>query len=934
MMPQDNGLTISVVGGQGQGSVTNQLFLLPLQVSVTDPFGNPVQGASVVFSGLAGTTGANIVSPQEPTVLTDGNGMAALVVQANLIPGSFQVQANLVPSSLPVTVSPVSSADSLTTYFNLQIISKFTELAPTLPWSLNMSPDFSSGAVFGDIDLDGRCELISPNVNCTNFNLLGAFSFFRYGDLLDVWSSPQDTGSLITQGCYANVPGSFSNTEWTPQLGDQYCSADLDGDGAIEILVINQFSNYIGVLKWVDAGLQTIWNALVPSGVPTSTAVGLANIGHPDQTTAAGDLVVIWDEAAGLQPAAIVYWTGGGLTSISTNMIFPINKLYTCVIAAQLAAGAKWIIAYDASNSLFTAYAWQAASSSFVSQGTSTIAAVGPPFWVCGDLDGDGLDEIITYYGTPAYSYLLYSDSSGLEAMSINNSFTFSPLGPPMPAVAAVLPILAAAPGQAAIVYWLPQHQNQVIVCLYRPEAGGLVVMNYTLSPIPASSSGNSPWTVQGTDKILAVDLDADGYQELALSNGCSFSIAKYGGAQVGMTVTGSTSMAISGWAPNLLAEAPPVTFASSEFTGVQAEIYQYVSCMITSGSAPNSNGSACSNGLGTPDVRSEYVNANAGNSFQAWATALNTLSRPNNWSEDDWVTVINTLYIELTGAAFCSEAASYQQSFIEDLYQQQTLDFIVAFDAFDPPPVPADGTTITSSQENIIDALLWGLAAAPIGPALQISLAIIASLYPTLMNSSSNTPATYTFTGSTQLTVFMDGIILSFKNLSTAAGTYWNTILSDVNMLPLCGQLLLQSWAANSYVPVAAAVATSTPNQIYCSQQLMQLVFQIAYWQNASVQAPYYCSGGPTYFSPPPPSSAYIVFTPGTGAGYNINCLCYGTDTNLGFPTTTLLDYLDQLGVLNDNLFFSASGWNQVAIPASSLFDISCGQEAALERS
>jgi len=86
--------TIAVVGSTTQSAKIKTSYLTPLQVQVTDAFGNPVGNVSVTFTTKASTTGANGLFGGNVMVTTDVNGMAtAPTLTANSKLGTFTVTA-------------------------------------------------------------------------------------------------------------------------------------------------------------------------------------------------------------------------------------------------------------------------------------------------------------------------------------------------------------------------------------------------------------------------------------------------------------------------------------------------------------------------------------------------------------------------------------------------------------------------------------------------------------------------------------------------------------------------------------------------------------------------------------------------------------------------------------------------------------------------
>lgn len=88
-LPNVNGVS----GGGTQGTQVNQPFALALQVTVTDPFGDPVAGATVVFTAPA--SGASCTFGGGGSATTDATGVASVAATANASIGSYVVTASV-----------------------------------------------------------------------------------------------------------------------------------------------------------------------------------------------------------------------------------------------------------------------------------------------------------------------------------------------------------------------------------------------------------------------------------------------------------------------------------------------------------------------------------------------------------------------------------------------------------------------------------------------------------------------------------------------------------------------------------------------------------------------------------------------------------------------------------------------------------------------
>ncbi|MBX9584156.1 MAG: Ig-like domain-containing protein [Gemmataceae bacterium] len=84
---------VELVSGGGQEVAVGTPFDNPVVVRVVDEFGNGVPGVTVTFAAVAGPGGASAVFPDGPTAVTDIDGLATFLVEANTVAGSYTVTA-------------------------------------------------------------------------------------------------------------------------------------------------------------------------------------------------------------------------------------------------------------------------------------------------------------------------------------------------------------------------------------------------------------------------------------------------------------------------------------------------------------------------------------------------------------------------------------------------------------------------------------------------------------------------------------------------------------------------------------------------------------------------------------------------------------------------------------------------------------------------
>ncbi|MFN0062614.1 MAG: Ig-like domain-containing protein [Myxococcaceae bacterium] len=105
---------VSVVSGSGQTTLATQPFPSPVVLRVTDVYGNPLTGVSVLLA-VPGTGPSGTPSPTAP--LTNAIGNAQFTLTANGVPGMFTLNASVAggaaPISVPFTIQAIPTSTSL-----------------------------------------------------------------------------------------------------------------------------------------------------------------------------------------------------------------------------------------------------------------------------------------------------------------------------------------------------------------------------------------------------------------------------------------------------------------------------------------------------------------------------------------------------------------------------------------------------------------------------------------------------------------------------------------------------------------------------------------------------------------------------------------------------------------------------------------------------
>jgi hypothetical protein len=90
---ESRGFTISITSGNSQSTTVGTSFLNPLVVTVSSPYGDPVQGGVVTFTAPASGGSATFSGSTSASVTIDPTGKAAVAAAANTIAGTYAVTA-------------------------------------------------------------------------------------------------------------------------------------------------------------------------------------------------------------------------------------------------------------------------------------------------------------------------------------------------------------------------------------------------------------------------------------------------------------------------------------------------------------------------------------------------------------------------------------------------------------------------------------------------------------------------------------------------------------------------------------------------------------------------------------------------------------------------------------------------------------------------
>jgi hypothetical protein len=233
---ESRGFVLSVAGGNNQQAFLNTPFASPLSVTVTSPFGEPVQGGVVIFA--VPPSGASATFPGPDTATIDASGQAAVSVIANAVPGSYLVTAAangaagsasltltnlpsiaLNPASLPDATAGVAYSQALTATGGAGGPYTFAVTAGALPAGFSLS---SSGILSGSTTLAGTSSFTVTATDSSGFTGSQAYtltidpaaaaSFAVGGFPSPTTAGVAGTFSVTAHDAYGNVATGYSGT--------------------------------------------------------------------------------------------------------------------------------------------------------------------------------------------------------------------------------------------------------------------------------------------------------------------------------------------------------------------------------------------------------------------------------------------------------------------------------------------------------------------------------------------------------------------------------------------------------------------------------------------------------------------------------------------------------------------------------------------------
>jgi hypothetical protein len=326
---------ITATGGTPQSAAVSAPFANPLQATVKDGLGNPVNGVTVTFTAPASGASAALSSP---TAVTNAAGVATVTATANSISGSYAVTATVgtLTASFSLTNTPGAPASIAATGGTPQSI----VISAPFPNALQATvKDGAGNPVSGVIvtftaPSTGASATLSSPTATTNAAGVASVTVTANGTS-GSYNVTANAGTLATIFPLTNTGiGSVTATGGTPQsalLGQAFAAAlqvtvkDTAGNPASGIIVT--FTPPQSGASAVLSSLSATTNA---AGVASVTAAANNILGSYAVTASVGTLLTSFSLNNTSGPAATLTATGGTLQSALLGASFP-NALQVTV---------------------------------------------------------------------------------------------------------------------------------------------------------------------------------------------------------------------------------------------------------------------------------------------------------------------------------------------------------------------------------------------------------------------------------------------------------------------------------------------------------------------------------------------------------------------------------------------------------------------------
>jgi hypothetical protein len=296
---------VGATAGSGQTVVISTAFATPLQVIVTDSYGNPVSGAAVTFLTPAKGAGANLSSP---SATTGSTGVARVNATANAYAGSYAVTAGVFGAA--------SASFSLSN----------AKATPTIVWATPSA--ISQGTALGAGQLSATVDGIAGVFVYTP----GSGTVLNAGrQSLSVTFTPTDSAD------YNSVSGTVAIA--VNQVGTTVSIAASSNESMLKTAVTftatvsRQAGTPTGTVNFQD-GASMLGSGTLSAGISTFTTSSLAAGSHAITAVYSGDANNIASSSAALAQQIVDFAVNPGDGSGVTQTVIPGGSAsYTIAIA-------------------------------------------------------------------------------------------------------------------------------------------------------------------------------------------------------------------------------------------------------------------------------------------------------------------------------------------------------------------------------------------------------------------------------------------------------------------------------------------------------------------------------------------------------------------------------------------------------------------------
>lgn len=358
---------------------------------------NPASGAAGTTITITGT-GFNPVAANNTVYF----GVRKATVVSGTT-GSLTVTVPVGSSYQPVSV--LNNPTALTAFSNKPFITTFKNPFGTgIPANFyqsrvdfNVAANATYGVAYGDLDADGKPDLVGVNENANTLSIL----------------SSNTSGGLSSN--------SFSEkTDFVVATGPRTVAIqDMDGDGAPDVIVLSPAVNYIGILRNTRAGAPFKSSSLVAAGgVDIGNRISHFAIGDLDRD-GKPDLVVTNQSIGTISVLRNITPAGAATVEFAYRVDFTAGDNPRAVAIGDIDGDGRpdIAVANERSNNISvfrnTSAAGSIDGSSFATA-VNFAAGTSPNSIVAGDIDRDGkTDIVVANYGSSTVSVLQNLGTAG-----------------------------------------------------------------------------------------------------------------------------------------------------------------------------------------------------------------------------------------------------------------------------------------------------------------------------------------------------------------------------------------------------------------------------------------------------------------------------------------------------------------------------------------